>query len=171
MTKKEDPRNPREYFIINTATPATHSNVGEPNRGRDWRHLVLSANEDYAELLGLQKEGKLKNATADSPVDPRLRSRAAYFHDMVHMTPEVYKYQTEKDEDGNLTGLIWIPKENREDAKAVFNALRKLDKGVEFSSMGKVLSEEELREPEAPRSPIMQPTLNKAPKPVFDKKS
>lgn len=158
----KDQRNPRDYFLIDTRSQATSWLGQSKNPGRGYKYVDLTANEEYRTMVELQQKGKLKEAMSESAHPIHLRSRAANFHDISHLTPETIKYQTDVDEKGNSTGLIWIPKENKEDAKAIMRNLRALDKDVDWSPLGLTMTEEELKLDKAPKnSPVPQPVLKK----------
>lgn len=138
MTEAGDSRNPRDYYIIDTRTPDTVGYVGEPkNPGRNWAEWDLTANPEYKAMVGMRGE-KLKKAMAETGVELAQRGRPENFHGLEHLTPEVARYYSEN-------GFIWIHKDNIDDAKRIMLSLRKLDKGVEWHTMGIVMSEEELK--------------------------
>jgi hypothetical protein len=149
---KEEKKNPSEYYVIDTRTSNTHQ-AGKKNPGRDYQELNLIANEEYAELVGYQQNGKLREKTNGSPIDYALRGRASNFHDMSHMTPEVFQNKTDEN------GFIWI--KDREDAKRVMKNLLKLDPEVEFFPMGKTMTKEELLSPSPAQSHVPQPVIKK----------
>lgn len=149
MPKIEEQRNPRDFFIIDTRTPTT-AVPGQPNPGRDYRDINILANDEYRELATMNPRDHAQ-LQVDGGAPINVRMNAKNYHDMVHMTPEVFQYQTEKRVDPKTgkevpTGLIWIPKEKVDDARRIFNLLKGIDKDVSWELTGLSLSEEELRE-------------------------
>ena len=148
MTEKKDPR---DYYVIDTRTETTHQ-VGKKNTGRHFRDLNLGLNEEYGRLIGYQQKGELKQIMNDSPVEPMLRGRAANFHDITHMTPEVVQYETDEQ------GLLWV--KDKEDAKRIMKTLKAIDKDVDWLPLGKTLTQEELLSP-PPVKAILPPSAKK----------
>ena len=157
MPQIQETRNPRDFFIIDTRTPTT-AVPGQPNPGRDFKDLNLLANADYREMASLHpKDHAQLQVDGGAPIN--IRMNVKNYHDMVHMTPEVFQYQVEKRTDSNgkeiSTGLIWIPKDKIDDARRIFNLLKKMDKDVSWELTGLSLSEEELKQkPSEQASPV-----------------
>jgi hypothetical protein len=148
--KARDKRDPRSFYIIDTRTYSTRE-AGGKNPGRDWVDVELLKNQEYKDMASMNPP-QLREATKDTGLPPQVRARASNFHDMLHMTPEVFQYRTEE-------GRIWIPESNVDDARRIYKALKKLDKEIDWDENGLSLSEEELNAAESPKSPVPQPSL------------
>ena len=146
MPEIKESRNPREFFIIDTRTPTT-AVPGIPNPGRDFKDLNLLNNPEYRELASMNPRDHAQ-LQVDGGAPINIRMNVKNYHDMVHMTEEVFQYKTEK-------GLIWIPKDKLDDARRIFNTLKGIDKDVSWELTGLSLSDEELRQkPETAPSPV-----------------
>ena len=117
--------------------------------------MKLENNEEYAMLMGLTPQ-ELRDSLKDTGLPPIIRGRVSNFHDISHLTEEVYQYKTDKN------GRIFIPKDKADDAKRIYNLLKKIDSEVDWDIDSKnTLTPEELRSKSAPRSPVVKPKVSK----------
>ena len=145
-----DTRNPREYYIVDTRTTSTEMYKGK-NMGRGFKFIDLEQNEDFKQMKDLERKGKLKEAMAESGAPIFLRGAAKNFHEVYHME-NTTKYEA-------VDGFVWIPKDDKVNAKKCFKSLRAIDPEVSWFPLGISMTDEELNAPDEVKAPAVKPTL------------
>lgn len=120
-------KNPQDHYVIDTKT------VSNSYKGIDIEVLDPSMNEEYAEMLAEEKARTLHKRHPELP--KRVSSRAACLHED-YMQEGCVKYKTEID------GLVFVPKENRDDAEKLLKDLQSRDADVKLSLLGCQFEEE-----------------------------
>jgi hypothetical protein len=140
-------KDPRVHYIIDLKTPTTELSKGN-NPGRKVTFRNLADNPDYGAMKSMTAQEHMK-FQGESGVPLALRGRPENFHNVEHMEGTI-RYETDED------GLLWIPKDQIEDAKSCMKTLRGLDPDVKFSNFGLKLTDEELLAP--PAKPAVKAT-------------